>query len=70
RQLRHTSESLSEEGKCSGIMGVPITFLEKWNPDQFEIIWLDGPDDTRWYGQGPAVGGKNKYRRVFIKRKM
>ena len=51
-------------------MGVPITFLEKWNPDQFEIIWLDGPDDTRWYGQGPAVGGKNKYRRVFIKRKM
>lgn len=22
-----------------GIMGVPITFLDKYNPDQFEIIW-------------------------------
>ena len=51
-------------------MGVPITFLEKWNPDQFEIIWLDGPDTDKWYGQGPSVNGKNKYRRIFIKRKM
>lgn len=23
-----------------GVMGVPITFLEKYNPSQFEIIWL------------------------------
>lgn len=23
-----------------GIMGVPITFLDKYNPEQFEIIWL------------------------------
>ena len=22
-----------------GIMGVPITFLDKYNPDQFEIVW-------------------------------
>ncbi len=22
-----------------GVMGVPITFLDKYNPDQFEIIW-------------------------------
>jgi len=22
-----------------GIMGVPITFMDKYNPDQFEIIW-------------------------------
>jgi hypothetical protein len=22
-----------------GIMGVPISFLDKYNPDQFEIIW-------------------------------
>ena len=22
-----------------GYMGVPITFLDKYNPDQFEIIW-------------------------------
>lgn len=24
----------------SGIMGVPITFLDKYSPEQFEIIWL------------------------------
>ena len=23
-----------------GIMGVPITFLDKYNPDQFEIVAL------------------------------
>ena len=22
-----------------GIMGVPISFLDKFNPDQFEIVW-------------------------------
>ncbi len=26
--------------KCNGIMGVPITFLNKYNPDQFEIIGM------------------------------
>lgn len=25
---------------CNGIMGVPITFLDKYNPEQFEIIGL------------------------------
>ena len=25
-------------GDYDGVMGVPITFLDKWNPDQFEII--------------------------------
>jgi hypothetical protein len=23
-----------------GVMGVPISFLGKYNPDQFEIVWL------------------------------
>lgn len=26
--------------RCNGIMGVPITFLDKYNPDQFEIVGL------------------------------
>lgn len=38
---------LSEES-CSGIMGVPITFLDKYNPDQFEIIGC--ADYTGKYG--------------------
>lgn len=35
----NTQESSLEE-KCSGIMGVPITFLDKYCPEQFEIIGL------------------------------
>lgn len=34
----------SELGKClydPGIMGVPITFLDKHNPEQFEVIGMD-----------------------------
>ena len=27
-----------------GIMGVPITFLNKYNPDQFEILGLSGKE--------------------------
>jgi hypothetical protein len=29
-----------------GIMGVPITYINKHNPDQFEIIWRGG--DIEW----------------------
>lgn len=50
-------------------MGVPITFLDNYNPDQFEIIWLDGTDAIRWYGSGPSLNRKKKYRRLFIRKK-
>ena len=30
----------SSSGRCSGIMGVPITFLDKYNPEQFEIVGI------------------------------
>ena len=33
-------DCLSSTSVCSGIMGVPITFLDKYNPDQFEIIGM------------------------------
>jgi hypothetical protein len=26
--------------RCNGVMGVPITFLEKYNPEQFEILGI------------------------------
>jgi Adenine-specific methyltransferase EcoRI len=38
-----------------GVMGVPITFLDKYNPDQFEIVGTTESNDrdnhlrTRWY---------------------
>ena len=50
-------------------MGVPISFLDRFCPDQFEIIWLDGPDQAKWYGSGPSLNGKKVYRRIFIKHK-
>ena len=31
--------SLSSAG-CNGVMGVPITFLDKYNPEQFEIVGI------------------------------
>lgn len=51
-----------------GVMGVPITFLDKYNPEQFEILGLD---DHRvvWRGRGPEINGKCVYRRIIIKKK-
>lgn len=55
----------------SGVMGVPITFMNKYNPNQFEILGLD---DHRlvypeWRGRGPDLNGKTIYRRIMIKNK-
>ena len=54
-----------------GVMGVPITFLDKYNPKQFEIL---GMDDHRialpnWRGRGPDLNGNPIYRRIIIQRK-
>ena len=51
-----------------GIMGVPITFMDKYNPDQFEILGLDDHRVT-WRGKGPELNGKVLYRRIIIRRK-
>ena len=62
-----------------GVMGVPITYIDKYNPDQFEILGMAssagynaeivgipfmGDKDAR-----PLINGKNTYARVFIKNK-
>ena len=57
-----------------GIMGVPVTFLDKYCPDQFEIAGCSYQygdcgkhiDDTIWSGQ---INGKEIYKRIFIKNK-
>jgi hypothetical protein len=45
-----------------GVMGVPITFLSKYNPDQFEILGSDAFDDTpptkRYQKKKKVVDGK------------
>ena len=48
-----------------GVMGVPITFLDKWNPDQFEIV--DKRDNIG--GSFDTVEGQDTYNRILIRRK-
>lgn len=61
-----------------GVMGVPISFLDKYNPDQFEIVGradaniakeghelhISGFKDK---GGAPMIGGSFVYKRVLIK---
>lgn len=54
-----------------GIMGVPITFLDKYNPDQFEILGLDRYTIPKEFlvGGRAALNGKPLYARILIRRK-
>jgi len=49
------------------VMGVPISFLDKYNPDQFEILGNEY-DLNIEKGRG-YINGKRMYSRVFIKNK-
>ena len=56
-----------------GVMGVPITFIDKYNPNQFEILGC-----SKSYGRPkgwdtninmiPIINGKQKYMRILIRR--
>lgn len=61
-----------------GVMGVPITFLDKYCPDQFELIGMAedngkgySGEAAKWDGLNPhcLVNGKAMYKRIFIRRK-
>ena len=73
----NTTKDIPKDFK--GVMGVPITFLDKYNPEQFEILGLSasagynkeivgipflGDKDAR-----PLINGKNTYARIFIRNK-
>lgn len=53
-----------------GVMGVPITFMQYFNPDQFEILgdsrYHDGQDFSDDIN---VINGKTLYRRILIRRK-
>lgn len=61
-----------------GVMGVPITFLDKYSPEQFEIIGTDEAEgkgfsnglfiDGSKYKQC-YVSGNRVYKRIFIRKK-
>jgi len=58
-----------------GVMGVPITFMDKYNPEQFELMGCSDngivsdvyklPHFKRH--NEPYVGGKKLYKRIFIR---
>lgn len=61
-----------------GAMGVPITFMDKYNPDQFEILGATesegkGFSNGLWIEESgvtqPLVQGIKKYKRLFIRNK-
>ncbi|MDR2733124.1 MAG: adenine-specific methyltransferase EcoRI family protein [Spirochaetota bacterium] len=51
-----------------GVMGVPITFADKYNPEQFEILGI--ANSARWIGYKccTIIGGKKIYNRLLIKK--
>lgn len=53
----------------NGVMGVPITFLDKYNPEQFEILGI--ANSARWIGYEclTIINGKRIYNRILIKNK-
>ncbi len=51
-----------------GAMGVPITFLDKYNPKQFEILGIDRYiENNPNYGKRFSINGREIYARVIIK---
>jgi hypothetical protein len=52
----------------SGAMGVPITFLDKYNPEQFEVIGLGISNSGLEIGVKPYKKEHKKYRKEIQKR--
>lgn len=55
-----------------GVMGVPVTFLDKYNPEQFEIVASNrgiDQDPNGIYGRGSYLNGKETFKRLFIRNK-
>lgn len=51
------------EHACNGVMGVPITFLDKYCPEQFEIVRFRHGNDEK----DLSVNGKCPYVRILVK---
>ena len=53
-----------------GVMGVPITFMDKHNPEQFEILGDSRYHDGQTFSDDiNVINGKTLYRRLLIRRK-
>ncbi len=57
-------------GDFSGVMGVPISFLDRYCPDQFEIVGSNrgiDQDPAGVFGRGSYLNGSETYKRLFIR---
>ena len=53
-----------------GVMGVPISWLDKYCPEQFEILGLDRyVEDNPHYGHRFTIKQKETYARILIRKK-
>lgn len=61
-----------------GVMAVPITFLDKFNPEQFDIIWTTDRGGDGYLEEykkpwdrydAPVLRGKGMYTRILIRNK-
>ncbi len=60
-----------------GVMGVPISFLDKYCPEQFELLGItENNEDLRKYWKSgfvkydrPYIGGKRMYARLLIRKR-
>lgn len=53
----------------NGVMGVPITFLYKYNPSQFQIIGeANNGSDNEYDLFKPKINGKYIFKRILIKK--
>ena len=82
---KYDNYDVIEVGKLSdiprdydGVMGVPVTFLDKYNPKQFEILgctesegkgFSNGLWDPSSNVAQPLIRGEKIYKRIFIRRK-
>ena len=74
-------DKLEDIPDYDGIIGVPVSFLDVWNPEQFELVYAsDYIDDLLFSnrscmllncngGEAAAVDGKKKFNRILIKKK-
>ena len=58
-----------------GVMGVPITFLDRYNPEQFAIVGLIAGNirglagiESKTGKDGPYIDGKLRYGRILVRR--
>ena len=61
----HIDKTENIPSDYTGYMGVPITFLHKFNPNQFEIVKFRKGDNEK----DLSINGKYPYFRILVRNK-